>query len=161
MYVHEGYVTITKGKSESMCKSILSMCAVENVLMKKEKKADELPRLESKQWKLNAKSQLNSKHIKRRLQNHHWHESGDYRPGPIDRRWNKKQKKLEDEIAKKKDLLQDWNELLARKRATVASGGFQWMINCSGPSSHQMLSKNKTVSCSWSYVSQICVCWER
>ena len=53
-HVHEGYVTITKGESESACASILSMSAVESVLVNKQK-ADELSRLEAKRIKLNEK----------------------------------------------------------------------------------------------------------
>ena len=53
-HVQEGYVAITKGKSESACAFILSMSAVESVLVNKQK-ADELSRLEAKQRKLNEK----------------------------------------------------------------------------------------------------------
>ena len=53
-HVHEGYITITKGGSESTCASILSMSAVESVLVNKQK-ADEISRLEAKRRKLNEK----------------------------------------------------------------------------------------------------------
>ena len=38
---HDGYVTITKGPTETACASVLSMVAVENVISDK-RKADEL-----------------------------------------------------------------------------------------------------------------------